>query len=159
MALATRNWSSQLQFLIRFKKAFCESIFSIAHTYKAKGTINICDLISDNVAMQLHERNKSAWNECTTNLYLLNWHLRKENVNGWWGIDTSNEIATGELMDDSNFNIITWYQWAIKRYGDWCLLYQRNAVQAFWKVSSFIMIYRYILTMLKIQKVIRPKPY
>ena len=49
-------------------------------------------------------------------------------------IDTSkssNKDAIGELEDVSNFNIITWYQWAIKQYGDWYRLYQRNAVQAF----------------------------
>ena len=73
--------------------------------------------------MQLHEQNQSAWNECTTDLDLLNWRLEKENVASWWGIDTSNEIATGELADDSNFNILTWYQWAIKRYGDRCILF------------------------------------
>ena len=33
--------------------------------------------------------------------------LRKGNVAGWCrGIDTSNEVATGELMEDSSFNII-----------------------------------------------------
>ena len=38
--------------------------------------------------------------EHTTNL-----DLGKENVAGWSGIDTSNEVATGELADDSNFNM------------------------------------------------------
>ena len=33
--------------------------------------------------------------------------LGKENAVGWCrGIDTSNEVATGELKDDSSFNII-----------------------------------------------------
>ena len=73
--------------------------------------------------MQLHERSQPAWNECTTDLCLLNWHLGKENVAGWWGIDTSTKVATGELADDSNFNIITWYEWAIKRYGDRYILF------------------------------------
>ena len=51
-----------------------------------------------------------AWNECITNLDLLNLRLGKENVAGWWGIDTYNEVATGELTDNSNFIIIAWYQ-------------------------------------------------
>ena len=66
--------------------------------------------------MWLHEQNQRAWNEHNTDLDLLNWRLGKENVAGWWGMDTSNEVATGELMDDSNFNIITWYEWAKKQY-------------------------------------------
>ena len=70
----------------------------------------------NNVVMWLHKQNQRAWNEHNTDLDLLNWCLGKENVAGWWGIDTSNEVATGELMDDSNFNIITWYEWAIKQY-------------------------------------------
>ena len=42
------------------------------------------------------------------NLDLLNLQLEKENVAGWCrGIDPSNELATGELADDSSFNIIT----------------------------------------------------
>ena len=49
--------------------------------------------------------------------------LGKENVASWWGIDTSNKVATGELADVSNFNIIIWYEWAIKWYGDQCILY------------------------------------
>ena len=76
--------------------------------------------------MQLHERNQLAWNEHTTDLDLLNWCLEKENVAGWCrGIDTSNEVATGELMDDSiaGFNIIMWNEWAVKQYGDRCMLY------------------------------------
>ena len=31
--------------------------------------------------------------------------LGKEIVAGWRGNDTSNKVATGELTDDSNFNI------------------------------------------------------
>ena len=31
--------------------------------------------------------------------------LGKENVAGWSGIDTSNEVATGELADGSKFNM------------------------------------------------------
>ena len=57
--------------------------------------------------MQLHEQNQPAWNESIIDLDLLNWRLERENVAGWWGIDTSNEVATGELVDDSNFNILT----------------------------------------------------
>ena len=50
--------------------------------------------------------------------------LGKGNVAGWCrGIDTSNEVTTGEVVDDSSFNNITWYEWAIKRYGDQCILY------------------------------------
>ena len=51
--------------------------------------------------MQLHEWNQPAWNECTTNLDLLKLRLGKENVAGWWRIDTSNEVATGEIANDS----------------------------------------------------------
>ena len=83
----------------------------------------------DNVVMQLHERNQVAWNECTSDLVLLNWRFGKENLASWCrGIDTSNEVATGELadVDDSNFNIIKWYEWAIKWYGDWCILYAKQ---------------------------------
>ena len=72
--------------------------------------------------MQLHEQNLET-DECITNLDLLNWCLGKENVANWWGIDTSNEVASGELVDDTNFIIIMWYQWAIKQYGDRCMLY------------------------------------
>ena len=69
----------------------------------------------DNVveSVQLHEQNQLAWNERTTDLDFLNWRLGKEYVAGWCkGIDTSesNEVASGELADDSNFNIITWYR-------------------------------------------------
>ena len=67
----------------------------------------------NNVVMQLHEQNQQAWNEHNADLDLLNWRLEKENVAGRWGIDTSNEVATGELAYDSNFNIIMWYEWAI----------------------------------------------
>ena len=54
----------------------------------------------------MNETGQPAWNERTTNLDLLNQRSGKENVAGWWGIDTSNEVATGELADNSNFNII-----------------------------------------------------
>ena len=74
--------------------------------------------------MQLHEWNQLAWNERTTNLDLLNWRLEKENVAGWCrDIDASKEVATGELADDSSFNIITWYESAIKQYSARCILY------------------------------------
>ena len=57
--------------------------------------------------MQLHEQNQLAWNEYTIDLDLLNWHLEKENVAGWYrGIDTSKEVATEELTGNSSFNII-----------------------------------------------------
>ena len=71
----------------------------------------------------MNETGQSAWNEQTTNLDLLNWCLGKENVAGWLVPDTSNEVAIGEKMDNFNFDIITWYQWAIKQYGDQCVLY------------------------------------
>ena len=78
----------------------------------------------DNVVMQLHKWNQLAWNEHTTDIDLLNWCLKKENVAGWYrSIDTSNAVPTGELADDSSFNIITWCEWAIKWYGDRCILY------------------------------------
>ena len=74
--------------------------------------------------------------------------MGKENLTGWWGIDTSIEVATGEPTDDSNFNFIMWYQWAIlKAIAVWWSMHiyhiRKNIVQAFWKVTSFIMIYSY----------------
>ena len=76
--------------------------------YKAKGQYYYYLWPHDNVAMQLHEQNQPPWNECITDLDLLNWCLGKENVAGQWNTNTSNEVATGELVGDSNFNIITW---------------------------------------------------
>ena len=38
----------------------------------------------------------------------------------WLVGEASDEVATGELTDDSNINIMTRYQSAIKRYGDQC---------------------------------------
>ena len=60
----------------------------------------------------MNETNQPEMSTLPTDLYLLNWRLGKENVACWWGIDTSNEVATGELTDNSNINIMTWYQWA-----------------------------------------------
>ena len=113
--------------LAKAVSAFPEDIFSllaIAHTYKAKvlyiGTdyyLRPHDIVAESV--QLHERNQLAWNQSTTDLGLLKWRLGKENVAGWCkGIDISTEVATKELTDDSNFNLITWYKWVIKGYGD-----------------------------------------
>ena len=50
---------------------------------------------------------------------------------GCWDIDTSNEVAARKLADGSNFNIMMWYERAIKWYGDQCtytVYYNREMV-------------------------------
>ena len=58
--------------------------------------------------MQLHDRKPTSLKRRHYRLKFAKLMLGKGNVTGWCrGMDNSNEVATGELTDGSNFNIIT----------------------------------------------------